>query len=105
MLRGNLAEIPLPTLLSLLEFEHKSGILVALQDAAAARVFVADGRVVRVEGPGRENAALSGILELLTWREGRFEFSACEVVGCDEIGLATRELLDRARSRDEVGRQ
>ncbi len=105
MLRGNLAEISVPTLLSLFEFERKSGILVVLQDSAAARVFVADGRVVRVEGPTDESTAFARILELLDWKDGNFEFSACEVVGKDELGFETsRLLLEHARRQDESDR-
>lgn len=102
MLRGNLAEISIPTLLSLFEFERKSGILVVLQDAAAARLFVADGRVVRVEGPTDENTAFARVLALLDWSEGNFEFTSCEVVGRDELGIETsRLLLEHARRQDE----
>jgi CheY-like chemotaxis protein len=101
MLRGSLAEISLPTLLSLLEFERKSGILVVLRDGEAARVFVAAGRVVKVE-LGHAGSARDRLMELLDWQGGVFEFTACEVVGNDEIGLGTQQLLlEHARLRDE----
>jgi len=102
MLRGSLAEISLPTLLSLLEFERKSGILVVLREAEAARVFVASGRVVKVELGGGEAPARDRLMHLLDWQGGVFEFTACEVVGADEIGLGTQQLLlEHARIRDE----
>jgi CheY-like chemotaxis protein len=105
MLRGNLAEISLATLLSLLEFERKSGILVVLSGPDAARLFVAGGSVVKIEGPAGEADALGRLMRVLDWDEGNFEFTRCEVVGSDEIGLSTsRLLLEHARVRDEQSR-
>ena len=102
MLSGNLAEISLPTLLSLLEFERKSGILVVLRDREAARVFVAAGRVVKVELAPLDRAPRERMMSLLDWQHGTFEFTSCEVVGSDELGLGTSAmLLEHARIRDE----
>ena len=103
-LRGHLDDITVATLLSLLEFERKSGILVALRGATAARTFVADGQVVRVES-SQPGSAMARLLDLLSWQDGSFEFISCEVVGHDEIGLATSQvLLEHARLRDEAAR-
>lgn len=104
MLRGDLAEISLATLLSLLEFERKSGILVVLAAHQAARLFVAGGRVVKVEAGG-EGPPRERLMRVLDWSAGRFEFSGCEVVGADELGLGTTQLLlEHARVRDESRR-
>ena len=101
MLRGSLIEISLPTLLSLLEFERKSGILLLLRDGDAARVFVAAGRVVKVES-GAGASPKDRLMGLLDWTSGTFEFSSCDVIGSDEIGLSTAALLlEHARLRDE----
>jgi len=101
MLRGNLAEISIATLLSLLEFERKSGILVVLGTHQAARLFVAAGRVVKVEAPG-DGSARDRLMRVLDWTSGQFDFSGCEVVGNDELGLATTTiLLEHARISDE----
>jgi CheY-like chemotaxis protein len=100
-LRGSLEEVSVGVLLSLLEFERKSGILVVLRGADAARLFVANGQVVRVESslPGDARANLFSILD---WSQGSFEFIAAEVVGHDEVGMATQHvLLEHARLRDE----
>ena len=100
-LRGQLDEISVATILSLLEFERKSGVLVALHGPDAARAFIADGRVVRVESslPGN---SLERLHDLLSWPEGSFEFISGEVVGHDEIGIATSQLLlEHARLSDE----
>ena len=101
MLRGNLAEISVATLLSLLEFERKSGILLLLRDGDIARLFVASGRVVKVESR-TAGSAMVRVMTVLDWTSGDFEFTGCEVVGTDEIGLTTSVLLiEHARIRDE----
>lgn len=104
MLRGNLAEISIATLLSLLEFERKSGILLVLAADQAARLFVAAGRVVKIEAP-HGSTARERLMNVLDWTAGAFEFSGCEVVGADELGLPTTQmLLEHARLSDERGR-
>lgn len=102
VLRGKLSEIPLSTLLSILDFEAKSGILELLSWGMTSRVFVARGRVVRIEGPVEKESPRRRLLRVLDWSEGDFEFHACEVVGTDEIQLQTTQLLlEHARVRDE----
>lgn len=104
-LRGNLAEIGFGTLLSLLEFERKSGILAVLSDSEVARLFVAQGRVVKVESTAAPEgaAARERLMHVLDWQQGNFEFSACEVVGADELQMSTQYLLiEHARVRDEA---
>jgi CheY-like chemotaxis protein len=102
-LRGNLIDIGLGTLLSLLEFERKSGILMLTRPNELVRVFVSDGRLLKVEsgtglGGGRER-----LMRLLDWRDGQFEFSPSAVTVRDEIGIASVAvlLLEHARRRDE----
>jgi CheY-like chemotaxis protein/Tfp pilus assembly protein PilZ len=102
VLRGSLTEIGVATLLSLFEFERKSGVLTVKRDEASAKIFVAAGRVVKVEGPDGGDTAVMRMMTLLDWRKGRFEFNACEVVAGDELGLQTQQLLlEHARLRDE----
>ena len=45
------------------------------------------------------------LMQVLDWTRGHFEFSSCDVVGTDEIGQATTQLLlEHARLRDEIDR-
>jgi CheY-like chemotaxis protein/Tfp pilus assembly protein PilZ len=101
-LRGSLVDIGLGTLLSLLEFERKSGVLLVLRPSEVARVFVAEGKVVTVEmttGGGRPKDRL---MRLLDWHDGQFEFSPAEIAGRDELGLSvTQLLLEHAAIHDE----
>ncbi len=105
MLRGSLAEISIATLLSLLEFERKSGILVVLRDFEAARLFLAGGHVVKIEGPTDDRDPLGRMMTVLDWQQGNFEFTRCEVVGSDEIDRTTSQLLLEHAHRHDQRRQ
>src|SRR5262249_1189910 len=109
-LRGSIVAIGLPTLLSLLEFERKSGVLLVLRASELARVFVADGKILKVEttaayGSLRDrlkDRPKDRLMRLLDWHDGQFEFSPAEIGGRDELGLSvTQVLLEHARARDE----
>jgi len=116
-LRGSIVAIGLGTLLSLLEFERKSGVLLVLRTSELARVFVADGRILKVEttmgyeaptdrpadrSKDRPQDRLMRLMRLLDWHDGQFEFSPADIGGRDEVGLSvTQVLLEHARTRDE----
>ena len=101
-LRGNLVDIGLGTLLSLFEFERKSGILLLLRNGEIARVFVSDGRILKVEASTGSGTPRARLMTLLDWREGQFEFSPCAIGGKDELGATiTSMLLEHARVSDE----
>lgn len=103
MLSGSLNEISVPTLLTLLEFERKSGILMMLGPRhLAARLFIADGRVVKVEAGDPDTSPVERLMTVLGWPSGTFEFTSCEVVGSDEVGRGTSALLlEHAQLQDE----
>lgn len=101
-LRGNLVDIGLGTLLSLFEFERKSGILLLLRDGELARLFVSEGRVLKVEGTMGNGAPRQRLMALLDWQVGQFEFSPCSIGGRDELNVSvTQVLLEHARTQDE----
>jgi len=101
VLRGNLPDIGVATLLSMFEFEQKSGILALLKPDAAARLFLATGRIVKVEA-SVGGTPLDQVMHVLGWATGTFEFTACEVIGEDELRRSTTALLlEHARISDE----
>lgn len=101
-LRGALVDVALGTLLSLFEFERKSGVLLVMNGPDAARLFVSEGRICRIEGGGG-GVARERLMRVLDWTVGQFEFSAGPVQVVDELGLATTNiLLQHAQSRDEA---
>ena len=102
-LRGNLVDIGLGTLLSLFEFERKSGILLLVRDGEIARMFVSEGRILKVECSTGNGVPKQRMMQLLDWHIGQFEFSPCAIGGRDEVQLSiTQLLLEHARVRDEL---
>lgn len=101
-LRGDLANVGIGTLLSLFEFERKSGVLLVLRNSEVMRAFLYDGAILKIESADLELSPRSRVLRLLDWQEGRFEFTATAVAGNDEVGASTTSLLlEHARLRDE----
>lgn len=102
-LTGRLDQFGLSAILIVIELERKSGTLTVQSPATAARLTVRDGRVIRAEldGAGAPTGA-PAVYEALGWGRGRFEFTAAEVSGTDEIGCSTSYLLlEGARREDE----
>jgi CheY-like chemotaxis protein len=102
-LRGNLDQISVPSLVTLLEMEHKTGILLLEQNDNSARLFIRRGRIIRaeVDGPERLQGA-AAVYAALDWTEGQFDFLVGDVGGIDEIQTSTTFLLiEGARRSDE----
>jgi CheY-like chemotaxis protein len=102
-LSGVLEQFGAASVLMLLDLERRSGVLIVSASVGRGRVFLRDGRVLRVaiESHPHLRGAMA-IYELLTWSEGRFEFHAGPVEGEDEIGSSTSHLLmEGARLQDE----
>lgn len=103
--RGSLEQIGLPSLMTLMEIERKTGqLVIILEDLAdKARVFFYEGRVIRAKLDRRDspkNAAL--IYELFGRTKGKFDFRPSGVDAKDEIALPTAMLLlEGARLLDE----
>lgn len=101
-LRGNLADVGVGTLLSLFEFERKSGVLLLLREGEALRVFLREGSIHRVEGGDDSSSATVRVMRLFDWHDGRFELTCCQVDVPDEVRASTSSLLlEHARRRDE----
>jgi DNA-binding response OmpR family regulator len=121
-LMGRLEQVGLSALLTLLEMERKSGVLVIVHDRGerkrrtktdpgghprpTGRIYLRGGRVVtaRIDGasaPVNEEC----VYLLLEWSTGTFEFNACEVTETPQIQVTTTHLLmEGARRIDESSR-
>ena len=105
-LRGDLEHVTLPSLLSFLALEQKTGVLLLVGEASA-RVHLRAGQPLRVEVDetpvaGPDDPALAALLD---WTRGQFEFAASEVSCADELQTSvTALLLEHARRSDERGR-
>lgn len=106
---GTLDQIGLPTLLTLLDMERKTGMLVLIlqPEKEKARLFFSDGRVIRAQYDRRDRPRDAELVyELLGRTQGKFEFRSVGVDPKDEIRAPTvRLLLEGARILDETRRR
>ena len=102
-LRGDLAHLGVSAVLTVLEMERKSGILVLRGPKLTGRVFMREGRALAAffdEQPQPRGA--EAVYQMLTWKEGKFEFTVLEVDMEDQIKSSTTHLLmEGARLIDE----
>lgn len=102
-IHGSLAQLGLPSLMTLLEMERKTGLLLLWRGAHSARVFFQNGRIVsaRLLGP-QPQVGLPSLFGLLGWTEGQFDFTAHVTPPAVETDLSiTHLLLENARRKDE----
>jgi DNA-binding response OmpR family regulator len=102
--RGDLAQLGVSSVLTVMEMERKSGVVVLQSHRRTGRVFMRDGRVLAAsfdEDSSKRGA--EAVFEMLTWKEGSFHFTSLEVVMEDQIGTSTTHLLmEGARRIDEL---
>ena len=106
-IHGTLEQLGLSSLLVMIEMERKSGILRLERIGVTGRIFCRDGRVIaarldgdRAPADGRKGA--EAVYHMLTWSEGRFDFSGVDVDMEDEVQSTTTHLLmEGARLIDE----
>jgi len=102
-LKGSLAHIGASSILTILEMERKSGVLV-IKGNMTGRVFLKLGRVLDAFFDGfPEPRGAAAVYQMLTWTSGNFEFSYLEVEMEDNIKTSTTHLLmEGARLIDEA---
>lgn len=104
--RGKLEDVGLPTLLTLLEMERKTGTVVLILDPEGekVRLFVRKGRLLRAAFDARPSPTDAELVyELVGRTSGRFDFRAGEVDGEDRIRTPLPTLLlEGARRLDEA---
>ena len=107
--RGSLEQVGLPSLLSLMELERKTGMLVLiLQDQKKkARIYLRDGKVLWAQYDKQEEPRDAELIyQLLAQTAGKFDFRPRAVTDTDRINLPTaRILLEGARLMDEERRR
>ena len=106
-IHGTLEQLGLSSLLVMVEMERKSGILRLERMGATGRIFCREGRVIaaRLDGdraPANSRRGAEAVYHMLTWADGRFDFSAVDVDMEDEVQSSTTHLLmEGARLIDE----
>jgi DNA-binding response OmpR family regulator len=106
VLRGTLAELGLPSLLTMFEHERKSGQLALTRDQVVAWIDFVEGKIVRARSTEIDADSRSVMMNVLDWQAGYFELSAgtAAVAQPDLDTSITHLLLDHARLRDEAVR-
>src|SRR5262245_7137538 len=102
-MRGELDQITLSSVLTVLEMERKNGILMVERPRETGRIFLRKGRVIRaaIDEPAVSGAA--AVYQMVTWGAGSFDFLAGDVGGVDDIQASTTYLLmEGARRLDEA---
>jgi CheY-like chemotaxis protein len=103
VLAGNLRDIGLPAVLTLLEQERKTGRLV-LKHGHTAWIDLVDGRIVDAGWSLAESHARNVVFSVLDWPAGSFKLLATSPRHREAtIGMPiTHLLLEQARLRDEA---
>jgi DNA-binding response OmpR family regulator len=103
-LRGELDQISLSSVLTVLEMERKNGILMVEHGGReSGRLFLRKGRIIRAEIDDPQSSGAPAVYQMLTWGAGAFDFLAGDVGGVDEIQASTTYLLmEGARRLDEA---
>jgi two-component system OmpR family response regulator len=102
-LTGALAHFGLPTVLTVLEMERRTGVLVIRGPVRTGRISLREGQVVHAEIKGAELRGADAVYELLGWVDGAFMFRIGEVHAANEVTLPTAMLLlEAARRADEL---
>jgi DNA-binding response OmpR family regulator len=107
VLRGTLAELGLPSLLSMFEQEKKSGHLSVTRDQLVAWIDFIDGKIVRARSTEIDADARTVMMNVLDWQIGYFELSAGTPrgpAGLEVETSVTHLLMEHARMRDEAAR-
>ena len=102
-LRGEIEHVGVSSLLSFLEMERKSGVLLVIA-GDVARLFFAEGRLLRaeIEGESPPLPSRAAAMRILDAVAGQFEFAPQDVTEKDELGMSvTALLLEHAREKDE----
>jgi two-component system, OmpR family, response regulator len=103
-LRGDLSQVALPSVLSLVEMERRTGNLLLVHGDETVTLLLKEGSVVRIDLPPRyaHKQGIDRFFHALNWKEGQFELSAVEVDVEDELQLPISfVLLEHARRQDE----
>lgn len=107
-LAGMLGQIGLTSLLTMMETEGKTGVMVVtrLSTTETGCIFLRAGRIIAARIAGQSKRMNEEVIYyLLTWPEGKFEFTPRFVDMEDEIQVPTAYLLlEGVRRLDETAR-
>jgi two-component system OmpR family response regulator len=103
-LQSSLDQVGLGSLLSVVELEKRTGILMLTRNQDQGAMWVKDGRVMRARVQGTvSTVGATAVFEMLSWTAGQAEFRNDPVDGPDEMNATiTHLLMEGARILDEA---
>lgn len=104
VLKGDLAQVSLSSLLSLMDMERRTGQVRLHRQGEEALMYVRNGMVVQIDLPPREHhrEGLERIFYLLDWANGEFVLNASDVEIAGDLSYSTSyTLLEYAKAVDE----
>lgn len=102
LLRGALESLGLPSLLTMMEIERKTGVLAVTSGETVAWLAFVDGRLLRARASDRRGDSRATLMRVLDWDRGNFELTAGgEDVEPELAESVTHLLLEHARVHDE----
>jgi CheY-like chemotaxis protein len=102
-IHGSLSQLGLPSLLTMVEMDQKSGILLLVREGQSARLFVRRGRILAARIDRSPLRGREAVYKLMTWTDGQFDFNAVDVDMEDEVASSTTHLLLEAARRIDEG--
>lgn len=105
LVRGAVGQLGLPSLLTMIEQERKTGVLTLTRSDQLAWLTFVDGRLVRVRASDHRGDSRATLMRVLDWTDGYFELAAGGAEGEAELQESiTHLLLEHARVSDERNR-
>lgn len=105
LVRGAVGELGLPSLLTMIEQDRKTGVLTLTRSDQLAWLTFVDGRLVRVRSSDHRGDSRATLMRVLDWTDGYFELAAGGTEGEAELEESiTHLLLEHARVTDERSR-
>lgn len=102
---GDIAQMSLATVLTLLELERQSGQLSARSDVGSlALLELHEGMLSRAKLDDRTTEPTTVLREVLRWKQGRFSFRSVAVSASDNHETIGRLLIEAMRLEDEAQR-
>jgi hypothetical protein len=96
-LAGQLSQVSLAALLTLLTMQQATGELLVSRQALTARLWIREGRILKAGFTGMSQPRnLACIGACLGWVGGSFSFSPSKVLDRDEINLETPQVIQQA---------
>jgi two-component system OmpR family response regulator len=102
---GDISLLSVPTLLSMLEMERRTGTVRVTTDGQEASIELCNGSVQRVTLAGQECDPVEGLREVLKWSKGAFAFNPGQAAAADAAGRSVGALLLEAMQREDESSQ